>query len=187
MYLKQTSKTILNIIHLMPRMQIRDAVEQWYFTYSKMARTLSFLVIYDVVYDFDVLFVSLYRNVLFINIAIRTILIIHTFVFRNIMFSVNPWCCFSQILFLRKIFTRRHLFLRYFRWYEKIINNLLCKMSSVVDTKKKSYLKLKVYIWSKSYANAKVSKHTEKLKLIWSVLLNNVLETENLYKLCLLT
>ena len=108
--------------------------------------------------------ISLYRNVLFINIAIRKILIIHTFVFRNIMFGVNPWCCFSQILFLRKIFTRRHLFLRYFRWYEKIINNLLCKMSSVVDTKKKSYLKLKMYIWSKSYANAKVSKHTEKLK-----------------------
>ena len=155
MYLKQTSKTIQKIIYLMPRMQIRDAVVQWYFTYSKMGRTLSFLI-YDLVYFCRSLFVSLYRNVLFINIAIRTILNIHTFVFRNIMFSVNPWCCFSQILFLRKIFTRRHLFLRYFRWYEKIINNLLCKMLSVVDTKKKSYLKLKVYIWSKSYANAKV-------------------------------
>ena len=165
MYLKQTSKTILNIIHLMPRMQIRDAVEEWYFTYSKMARNLS--CFNDLWWSlFLSLFVSLYRNVLFINIAIRTILIIHTFVLRNIMFSVNPWCCFSQILFLRKIFTRRHLFLRYFRWYEKIINYLLCKMSSVVDTKKKSYLKLKAYIWSKSYANAKVSKHTEKLKLI---------------------
>ena len=171
MYLKQTSKTILKIIYLMPRMQIRDAVEEWCFTYSKMARTLSFFN--DLWWSlFLSLFVSLYRNVLFINIAIRTILIIHTFVFRNIMFSVNPWCCFSQILFLRKIFTRRHLFLRYFRWYEKIINNLLCKMSSVVDTKKKSYLKLKMYIWSKSYANAKVSKHTEKLKLIWSVLIS---------------
>ena len=163
MYLKQTSKTILKIIYLMHRMQIRDAVEEWYFTNSKMARTLSFFN--DLWWSlFLSLFVSLYRNVLFINIAIRKILIIHTFVFRNIMFGVNPWCCFSQILFLRKIFTRRHLFLRYFRWYEKIINNLLCKMSSVVDTKKKSYLKLKVYIWSKSYANAKVSKHTEKLK-----------------------
>ena len=141
MYLKQTSKTILKIIYLMPGMQIRDTVEEWYFTYSKMARTLSFWMIYDVVYFCR-------SNAVCINIAIRTILIIHTFVFRNIMFSVNPWCCFSQILFLRKIFTRRHLFLRYFRWYEKIINNLLCKMSSVVDTKKKSYLKLKMHIWS---------------------------------------
>ena len=159
MYQRQTSKTILKIIYLMPRMQIRDAVVEWYCTYSKMARNLSFFNDY-IAY----LFVSLYRNVVFINIAIHTILNIHTFVIRNIMFSVNPWCCFSQILFLRKIFTRRHLFLRYFRWYEKIINNLLCKMSSVVDTKKRSYLKLKMYIWSKSYANAKVS-------------LNNVLET----------
>ena len=42
MYLKQTSKTILKIIYLMFRMQIRDVVEEWYFTYSKMSRTLSF-------------------------------------------------------------------------------------------------------------------------------------------------
>ena len=42
MYLKQTSKTILKIIYLMPRMQIRDAVEEWYCAYSEMAQTLRF-------------------------------------------------------------------------------------------------------------------------------------------------